>query len=102
MEVDNQAETMTLQQLENHKKIAKIQKDVYCTQIKDIQQGKLVNTILIIQDFTQLDGNSTFYQDLIFSVYLNTSGTAGDYFHHNYHFVAAASNGIISLASTKY
>jgi hypothetical protein len=91
--VEEEVSQMSLVQLEAHKNCANIQKEEYSNQIKHIQNRTLRNTVLVVQDFTQLEGDSTFYQDLIFSV----TGVAGNYYHHNFHYVAAASNGKVPL-----
>ena len=49
----------------HHKELILLQRDTYALQKKKIAQGKAKETVLITQDFTQLEFNGGFVQDLI-------------------------------------
>ena len=83
--------------VETHKKKAK---DQYFSYLK--QKRELVNTqektVLIVQDFTQLQCQKDSYQDLIFTIYY--IGENRELKHSFYHFVAKSKNNNLFVIQT--
>jgi uncharacterized Zn finger protein (UPF0148 family) len=83
--------------VETHKKKAKDQCLSYLGQKRDLVNAK-EKTVLIVQDFTQVQCQKDSYQDLIFTIYY--VGENKELKHSFYHFVAKSKNNNLFVIQT--
>ena len=83
--------------VETHKKKAKDQCLSYLKQKRELVNAQ-EKTVLIVQDFTQLQCQKDSYQDLIFTIYY--IGENSELNHSFYHFVAKSKNNNLFVIQT--
>jgi hypothetical protein len=86
-----------MKKVETHKKKAKDQCLSYLKQKRELVNAQ-EKTVLIIQDFTQLQCQKDSYQDLIFTIYY--LGENRELNHSFYHFVAKSKNNNLFVIQT--